>query len=173
MVFFTTLKNCLSSITKLYSQKFLTRTTQILKCLFKPVPPTTMALHFYRLHESDYSKQNNSKTCFHFKIQLKSVVNSIKSRGCRWHCSITRDGRALALFEEEKNGSIYFPFFSPRWKFKNELWLTHFLASRIFLNRISHLTIKECSAGLAIEVTCVGKKKEKSDKNLTSHFGKA
>lgn len=101
-----TLKNFFSSITKLYSQKFLTGTTQILKSLFKPVPSTTMALYFYKLHESGYSKQNNSKTCFHFKIQLKSVVNSIKSRGCRLHCSITRDGRVLALFEEEKNGVV-------------------------------------------------------------------
>lgn len=35
------------------------------------------------------------------------------------------------------------------------------------------LTIKECSAGLTTEITCVGRKKENQVKNLTSHFGKA
>lgn len=38
---------------------------------------------------------------------------------------------------------------------------------------ISHLTTKECSAVLAIEITCVGKEKRKSDKKLTPDFGKA
>lgn len=73
----------------------------------------------------------------------------------------------LAVFEEEKlEYYSYFPFHRDK-SSKVNLRLTHFLASKIFLNRImiSHLTIKECSAVLATEITCVGKKKENQTKS--------
>lgn len=117
------------------------------------------------------SNRTNLKLVF-ILMQLKSVVHPIKFKGCRLQCSITRDGRVLAVFTEEKKWSRVI-FLLTLIKVQKWTKAYSFSSFQNFPQEDNDKSPnKECSAGLATEITCVGKKKKKSDKNLTSRFGK-